>query len=269
MALLAPRQVSGYSAASHNCRCRRSGGSRVRVLFATRHEVPGIDPDDQPLADALIARGVEVMPAVWSDPVVDWAAPDLCLIRSTWDYHRRLPEFLGWAERVSAVTQLWNEIALVRWNARKQYLEDIRSAGVPVIPTVWLQRSFPIDLAGLLDDQGWSTAVIKPTVSADSFGTHRVSRSSAQQAQVTLDRLLESDDMMVQPYFNSVENLGERSLIFIAGELTHTIRRGDVFGKMTSPFDLIEASSSERTVGTSRTRCRRKAGSLRSCRPGT
>jgi hypothetical protein len=78
----------------------------LKVFFATRAVAPDIDPDDEPLRDALRARGVEVRPAVWSDPDVDWSAADLCLIRSTWDYHRHLREFIAWAERVDAVTRL-------------------------------------------------------------------------------------------------------------------------------------------------------------------
>ena len=43
------------------------------------------------------------MPAVWDDAGVDWAAFDLVVVRSTWDYPARWTEFLDWAESLPSV----------------------------------------------------------------------------------------------------------------------------------------------------------------------
>ncbi len=215
------------------------------VYFATRMAAPGIDPDDEPLRMTLEERGVEVRPAVWSDPDVDWSAADLCLIRSTWDYHRHLREFIGWVERVAAVTCLWNGVELVRWNTDKRYLLDLERAGVPVVPTVWLPRGESADFTAILDEHGWDEAVIKPTVSADSFGTMRLDRDAAGESQVRLNALLQTDDLMLQPHLKAVVERGERSLIFIAGENTHALRRGDVFGQMQRAPELIQPTPEE------------------------
>ncbi len=217
----------------------------LKVFFATRAVAPDIDPDDEPLRDALVARGVEVRAAVWSDPEVDWASADLCLIRSTWDYHRHLRKFIAWAERVDAVTRLWNGVDLVRWNTDKRYLRGLERVGVPVVPTVWLPRGEPTNFSAILDRQGWDDVVIKPTVSADSFGTMRLDRANLGEAQVRLDALLRTDDIMLQPFLQSVAESGERSLIFVDGELTHALRRGDVFGEMLRAPELIEPTPEE------------------------
>ena len=34
-------------------------------------------------------------------PAVEWARFDVALLRSTWDYTERLPEFLAWVERTA------------------------------------------------------------------------------------------------------------------------------------------------------------------------
>ncbi len=217
----------------------------LKVFFTTRAAVPMIDPDDEPLRVALEERGVEVQPAVWTDPNVDWSAADLCLIRSTWDYHRHLQEFIAWAERVDAVTRLWNGLDLVRWNTDKHYLRDLEQAGVPAVTTVWLPRGEPADFSAILEEHGWDEVVIKPTVSADSFGTMRLDRATAREAQIRLDSLLRIDDIMLQPFLAPVVERGERSLIFIAEELTHALRRGDVFGRMQRAQELIEPTPEE------------------------
>ena len=61
----------------------------MNVVFATCDHQPLIARDDQPLADALAARGVDVTPIPWTeiDPYAILDAPPIVL-RSTWDYHR-------------------------------------------------------------------------------------------------------------------------------------------------------------------------------------
>jgi hypothetical protein len=131
--------------------------------------------------------------------------------------------FVAWAERVGGLTDLWNPAPILRWNTHKGYLADLARRGVPVVPTVWLAAGTGADLGEILAEQGWQRAVLKPAVSADSYGTIIVTGTAADQAH--LDRLLDERDMMVQPFLTSVGSYGERSLLFIAGEFTHAVRR--------------------------------------------
>jgi hypothetical protein len=125
--------------------------------------------DDRPLVSALARRGVTVTTPAWDDPGVDWSMLDAVVLRSTWDYPIRLPEFLAWAERISAVTRLIGGLAALRWNTDKTYLADLAADGLPIIPTRWL--SGPVaDLAGLLAADGLTTALCKPLVGAGSQG---------------------------------------------------------------------------------------------------
>ena len=91
-------------------------------------------------SDQRRGRGVAASVSVWSDPSVDWSATPLCLLRSTWDYHGRYAEFMAWVDRVTAVTVVRNDPALVRWSAHKSYLRDLAERGVPVVPTRWLRQ---------------------------------------------------------------------------------------------------------------------------------
>jgi hypothetical protein len=43
--------------------------------------------DDELLREALAERGCEAQSVAWDAAGVDWSGFDLCLVRSTWDYH--------------------------------------------------------------------------------------------------------------------------------------------------------------------------------------
>lgn len=183
------------------------------------------------LVPALATRGIAADLVAWDDPAMDWSRPRLAVLRATWDYHLRLPAFLAWAERTAARCRLWNPLDAVRWNARKTYLRDLAARGIATIPTIWLPRGASADLAALLRERGWARAVVKPVVSASAYQTLLVtaaapgSPASLATGAAHLARLLAERDAMIQPYLEAVTTTGERSLIFIAGELTHTIRR--------------------------------------------
>ena len=64
---------------------------------------------------------------------------DLAVLRSTWDYSLRLQEFLRWVDRASARTTLLNPANVVRWNTDKHYLAHLARAGVPVVPSTFVE----------------------------------------------------------------------------------------------------------------------------------
>jgi hypothetical protein len=71
--------------------------------------------------------------------------------------------------------------------------------------------------------------VIKPAISAGSFGTQKVDPSVLEEGQRFLESMLEERDMMIQPYVESVDHYGERALVSIDGELTHAVRKSPRF----------------------------------------
>jgi hypothetical protein len=72
--------------------------------------------------------------------------------------------------------------------------------------------------------------VLKPRVSAGSFATERFDlEHAAERASRFLGEHLAARPMMLQPYQPTVETSGERSMIFIDGELTHHVRKSPRF----------------------------------------
>jgi len=188
---------------------------------------PGRDRDDDlaPLVDALVASGAAVGVENWDDAAVDWSAFDLAVIRSTWDYTTRHGEFLAWTHRCGAATRLVNAPEVVAWNSDKRYLEQLREAGVRVVPTTFVTDADAFDPArDLPTDEEF---VVKPTVSAGSANTvrHRVGDVAAAAQQVR-GLLAIGKVPMVQPYQRAVDADGETALLFFGGEFSHAINKG-------------------------------------------
>jgi hypothetical protein len=99
--------------------------------------------------------------------------------------------------------------------------------GIPTIPTIWLPRGTSLVLADLLAERGWSSAVIKPTASTNAYATLFVDAASLAtgEAQAHLNTWALEREMMIQPYLDAVREVGEHSLVFIAGEQTHAFRK--------------------------------------------
>ena len=185
----------------------------------------------------------------WDDPAVDWGAARACVLRSTWNYIRHYPEFLAWVDRCAAVTALWNPVAVVRWNSHKGYLVELRERGLPVVPTKLVARGTAASLEELVQDWPAPAVVIKPAVGAGSFGAVRVERAELARGQQHLDALAAERDVLVQPYFRSVEQHGERALVWIDGVFTHEVRKSPRFaGERAEISAAFPVGAEERAV---------------------
>jgi hypothetical protein len=197
----------------------------LRVALVTCRQFADLYDDDRPLVAALAAHGLEASPVLWDDPDAAWEAFDLVVVRSPWDYFRRAPQFLAWVDSVAAKTRLVNPPELIRWNAHKGYVRDLESRGVRGVPTVWCARGEPADLGAILEARGWTTAVVKPAVSAGAEDTMRVEPGTRDAAAALLRTIVARGDALVQPYVDTVEDYGERSLLYFDGAFSHAIRK--------------------------------------------
>jgi len=194
-----------------------------RVALVTCAQVPELDADTRRLLAPLAARGVAAEPVVWDDPTVDWAAFDLTLVRTCWDYVPRRAEFLAWAR---SVPRLANPAEVLAWNTDKRYLQDLAAAGVPVVPTTWV----PPGRAWTAPARGeW---VLKPAVSMAGLDTGRYRLGDPRQRRLAVGHLRRLQAagraVMVQPYLHAVDTKGETALVYLGGRFSHAIRKGAV-----------------------------------------
>lgn len=191
-----------------------------RVALVSSQRGLEVDPDLPLASAALRAAGYAVDLVRWDDETVDWAAVDLAVVRSCWDYAWRREEFLAWA---GSVPRLRNDVELLRWNTDKTYLRDLERAGLPVVPTVWS----PVSTDQLPDAAEW---VVKPSVSAGSRDTARWSEADEALAHVA-ELIGAGRTAMVQPYVASVDEDGETAMLFIGGRFSHAVRKGPLLGR--------------------------------------
>src|SRR5438067_3226227 len=204
--------------------CPRERDPLTRIALATYSKLPTLNDDDRLLVPAFAALGVTTVPAVWDSADVCWDELQGVLIRSSWDYHLRAPEFLAWIARLErAGVTVWNPGDLLRCNHHERYLRDLSARGVATVGTRWLARGEGVDLSALPAGAGWREAVVKPAVSASAFGTWRTSTQSAIGDQSRLDELLRAGDVMVQPLLPEVAAAGEWSLLFLGRRFSHAV----------------------------------------------
>jgi glutathione synthase/RimK-type ligase-like ATP-grasp enzyme len=202
---------------------REAVSPKAKVALVTCAALPELTPDDRLLRAALEAQGASVEACLW-DGRVAWDAFDSVVLRSCWDYHLRLPEFLGFIARMEAErVPLWNPPSLVRGNVHKSYLGDWERAGVRVAETAFLEKGSEAGLAETLEERGWRDAVVKPAVSASAYGTFRAFLPTSPAAEAEFQRLLGAGDVLVQPFVREVVESGEWSFVCLGGAFSHAV----------------------------------------------
>jgi glutathione synthase/RimK-type ligase-like ATP-grasp enzyme len=169
----------------------------------------------------------------WSVEALSWrAAParardfDVIVIRSTWDYHHHVNEFLEALSQIEdAGVAVLNPFSLVRWNVRKTYLRDFASSGIPTVPTVYRDRMSAGELATLFDEVHADDIVAKPLVSASAFGTMRIDRRASADQIRAAEALFADRPFMAQAVVRSVLDEGEYSLIYLGGSFSHAVHK--------------------------------------------
>ena len=213
-----------------------SSSSPKRIALATCSNLPDWEVDDQPLFKALESHGIQLFHPSWDDPHFDWSQCDLVIPRTTWDYQSKADQFSQWLTYVHQHSMLLNSLSLMKWNLNKSYLKDLEIAQPP---TLWIKQSTPSSserpplLSALLKKDQWERGFIKPVIGANSWGTLRFNRNdedSLQQAQIHLEQWVKTHDLMIQPYYSSVETDGEFSLIFFNGQWSHGVQKVPVSG---------------------------------------
>lgn len=191
----------------------------VRIALATSAEHPDLHEHDLPLVAALRDAGLTPEVELWSDPSVDWSSYDAVLLRSVWDYHTRYLEFTEWLGQLDkAGVRVLNDSTLVRWNADKSYLLELRERGVAIVPSQVAAGDCLREVVGGLSGRD---IVIKPTVSASALHTVRGLAGSEELSRAMDD--LPDTVYLVQPFQPEIQTDGEWSLMYFGGAFSHAV----------------------------------------------
>ena len=197
----------------------------MKLVFATCDHQPLIARDDQPLADALAARGVDVTPIPWTeiDPYAILDAPPI-LLRSTWDYHRRPAMFRSWLDALADSGRVtWNPPQVARGNVDKIYLQALEAAGIAIPKTRWLDRVDQVTLDRAFEEEGWQRAVLKPRIAATAYGTFLIARGSTLSDEDLAPA--RASGAVLQEVVPEIVELGETSIVYAGGAFSHAVQK--------------------------------------------
>ena len=175
------------------------------------------------LKSAFEAQGLKVDITYWDNPSYEWQQTKSVLFRTVWDYFERFDEFWDWLEQVKTKSRLINSYELIKWNIDKHYLRDLKNNGIQVVPTYFADRGNNISLQEIANLNDWKHIVIKPAISASAFNTYKITNDEIEQKEQLFHELLQTHDMLVQPFFPTISELGEASLMVFGGKFTHAI----------------------------------------------
>ena len=182
-----------------------------RVLIASTRDHPTAFDADLPLVMALDQLGVE-------SQIVDWRETrDLranrIFVRSTWDYTRHISEFRTWYKDESA--RILNSYACFEWNYHKRYLLELASAGISIVPTILFkahEQDYRKASGAYLFRSSADRFCIKPAISAGSDRTFLI---GANEVESCLSQYAVGEDVLLQPFLETVGQDGEMSLIWV------------------------------------------------------
>jgi glutathione synthase/RimK-type ligase-like ATP-grasp enzyme len=202
---------------------------RIAIATSTSDDV-NLDPDADVLLDALRDVGLEGSMCVWNDPSVDWSLYELTVIRSTWDYTRDRGRYLSWAR---GIERLLNPYPVIEYSTDKHYLADLAARSHRIVPSTFCDvGEEPVFPSGRF--------VVKPTVGAGSIDADQYDRDEHERATAHVHQLHASGrDAMIQPYVSSIDDHGERALVFIDGAFSHAMTKGVMLNTAAEVRDAL------------------------------
>lgn len=212
------------------------------------------DTDIEILSSALRDEAIEVSTPMWHDPTVDWAAFDLVVMRSPWDYPERLHEFRRWLDDTTEVARILNPPPLIGWNLDKSYLLELRGRGVRIVDTTICDDAKGV--AAALRGVDATEVIVKPNISAGSRDTGRFDRDDPAAGQLAEVILGQGKRVLVQPCLESVSAHGERALVYFAGRFSHGLNKGPILalggglvgGTYTEDVHGIQVDAADRAL---------------------
>jgi hypothetical protein len=198
----------------------------LRAAFLTMQDEGDFVTDYRPAIAPLESLAWQVDCVPWRQDGVEWDRYDAVYIGAPWDYPEDPAGFLRVLGTIDGSrAALINPLALVHWNLDKSYLRDLEAQGAAIVPSRWYEdwtagvpgecfRAFATD-----------RLVIKPRVGANARDTFVLEPPLDAALSAEIARLFEGRPFLVQPFIESIREVGEYSLFYLGGALSHAIRK--------------------------------------------
>jgi glutathione synthase/RimK-type ligase-like ATP-grasp enzyme len=124
---------------------------------------------------------------------------------------------------MAAARRLFNPIALVRWNLRKDYIASLAAASVRV-PQTHFVACESAAIGKVFAETGWSRAVVKPMTGASGYSVELVTPATVRESAARLAAEARPSGVLVQEFLPEIAD-GELSLIYFDGIFSHAVRK--------------------------------------------
>ena len=189
------------------------------IFIAVSKEYEILRKDDELLVNSLEKRGLKVKVVVWDDELVNWSETNAVLITSTWDYTRKIKDYLDWVKFIAKDHILINPLSVILSNYDKHYLFCLNELGI-LIPETYIVKT--IEDYRFASTHFKDEVVVKPVISAGGRNTFKININDTNFVEEMLKR---HQVLMVQEYLKSIETVGEFSTIQIDQKIIHTIQK--------------------------------------------
>ncbi len=195
-----------------------------RCAILTMDSLEDFEAYDDLLEQPLAALGWQMEMVSWRSETVDWDDFHAVIIRTPWDYQDDADGFLAVLAKIEASSaHLENSLDIVKWNIDKEYLKQLESRGVNIVPTLWRETFDASELPSFFEYFAVDQIVLKPRISANADNTFWLTKDNYQSHIADLTEAFASRNFMVQPFMESVINEGEFSLFYFDGAYSHAI----------------------------------------------
>lgn len=193
------------------------------IIIAVDKNSANLTDDDRVLRRALERSGCHIAAQQWGETI---APRSRVLIRSTWDYIDHPERFRRWLTHLDQQqATVHNPTPLLRWNMHKGYLIELERAGIDIVPTLLVKQATTTSIAQLHESLATDDIVVKPAIGGTARLTIHTRRTTPDEAERHLETILLTEDAIVQRYVPTITSDGELSVIAIAGEVTHVVRK--------------------------------------------
>ncbi len=202
----------------------------MKIAILTCDQLPELTQEDQLLLPELAKNNIEATAEIWNDAEVNWKSFDYLVFRNTWDYFEKETEFNLWLDQLEKLgIKTLNPIDVIKKNKHKFYLREMEQQGVPILPTIFIDRTDKLDLNKIIPTH-WKKAVIKPAFSAGSYQTEVFELKDLEKINTAYKNIAAEKELLLQEFMPEIQTLGETSFIFFNKKFSHAVNKKPVEG---------------------------------------
>jgi glutathione synthase/RimK-type ligase-like ATP-grasp enzyme len=196
----------------------------VTYLDKGSYDSATVENEDDKLLNFLKEKGLNIEKVIWNDQQVNWEDYSLAILKSPWDYFDLIEDFYSWLDHLETKNvKLLNPIEVVRWNANKQYLQEIEAAGLKITPSFFIQNKESVNLEHFFEKFNTNKLIVKPCVSGGAKNTFKVTADNVNEVNQKLNLLILDEDFIIQPFLPEILENGEWSFVFFNGAYSHSL----------------------------------------------